>query len=98
MPVRHDPAFAPFWKRVERFYPPGRFARWTVGENLLWTSGTIDAKRALALWMASPKHRKNILSPGWREIGIAAVRVTAALGVYGGNDVTIVSTDFGARA
>ena len=89
---------SPFWQRVQRFYPPASFQRWSVGENLLWASPTIDAKRALALWMASPKHRKNILSPGWREIGISAVSVTAASGVYGGSDVTIVSTDFGVRA
>lgn len=89
---------SPFWKRLQRFYPQGSFRSWSVGENLLWASPTLDAKRALELWMDSPKHRKNVLSPGWREIGIAAVSVVAAPGVYAGNDVTIVATDFGARA
>ena len=88
---------SPFWKRVERFYSPGKFARWTVGENLLWTSGTIDAKRALTLWMASPKHRKNILTPRWREVGLSAVSVPAAPGVFGGRDVVIITSDFGVR-
>lgn len=89
---------SPFWKRVQRFYPQGRYANWSVGENLLWSSPTIDAKRALELWMASPKHRENILAPAWREIGIGAVSVARAPGVYGGSDVTILATEFGARA
>ena len=89
---------SPFWKRVQRFYPQGSFRNWSVGENLLWASPTLDAKRALELWMASPKHRQNILTPTWREIGIGAVSVAAAPGVFAGNDVTIVATEFGARA
>lgn len=89
---------SPFWKRVQRFYPQGAFRNWSVGENLLWASPTLDAKRALALWMASPKHRQNILAPVWREIGIGAISVAAAPGVFGGSDVTIIATDFGSRA
>lgn len=89
---------SPFWKRVQRFYPQGSFRNWSVGENLLWASPTLGAERALELWMASPKHRQNILTPIWREIGIAAVSVAAAPGVFAGNDVTIVSTEFGTRA
>ena len=45
--------------------------------------------------MASPPHRKNILTPHWREIGISAMRLAAAPGVFGGQDATIITTDFG---
>jgi uncharacterized protein YkwD len=48
--------------------------------------------------MKSPGHRKNILTPGWREIGISAVAVRSAPGVFGGRDVVIVTTDFGTRS
>lgn len=87
-----------FWKRVKRFYGPGRYGSWSVGENLLWSSGGLDASGAVKLWMASPGHRKNILTARWREIGLSAVSVAAAPGVFGGRDVTIFTTDFGARS
>ena len=47
--------------------------------------------------MGSPGHRANLLSPRWREIGIAAVHAASAPGVYGGHEVTIVTADFGVR-
>ena len=87
-----------FWERVKRFYGPAGYASWSVGENLLWASGRLDASRALRLWMSSPGHRKNILSARWREIGLSALKVRAAPGVFGGNDVVIVTTDFGVRS
>ena len=87
---------SPFWQRVQRFYT--KTGRWSVGENLVWGSdGSLDARRAVELWMASPAHRKNILTARWREIGLSAVRVAAAPGVFGGRDVVIVTTDFGVR-
>ncbi len=86
-----------FWKRIERWYAPVPQGSWTVGENLLWQSPSVNASQALAAWMKSPEHKANILSPDWREIGIAAVHVESAGGVYGGRPVTIITTDFGAR-
>ena len=87
-----------FWKRIERWYAPHQAGSWTVGENLLWSSPGVDASQALVAWMKSPEHRANILSPDWHEIGVAAVHVTRASGVYGGRPVTIITTDFGARS
>ncbi len=69
-----------FWKRVKRFYGPGGHGSWSVGENLLWSTTGLDASGALKLWMASPGHRKNILTPRWREVGLSAVSVPAAPG------------------
>jgi uncharacterized protein YkwD len=87
-----------FWRRVQRFYGPTGSGSWAVGENLLWSTAGLDAAAALKLWMASPAHRKNILTPRWREVGLAAVSVPAAPGVFGGRDVVIVTSDFGVRA
>jgi uncharacterized protein YkwD len=88
-----------FWKRIKRFYGHGGSGSWSVGENLLWSSSTqLDAAEALKLWMASPAHRRNILTARWREIGLSAVSVSAAPGVFGGRDVVIVTTDFGVRS
>jgi len=86
-----------FWKRIKSVYPAGTFRYWSVGENLLWSSPDVDAAGALQLWVASPEHKANLLAPGWREIGVSAVHVTAAPGTYNGQDVTIVTTDFGVR-
>ena len=87
-----------FWHRVKRYYGPGRRGGWSVGENLLWSTAGIDARRAVELWMKSPAHRKNILTPRWREIGLSAVTAPAAPGVFAGRDVVIVTTDFGVRS
>jgi uncharacterized protein YkwD len=87
-----------FWQRVRRFYRPSGYRSWSVGENLLWSSGTLSAKAALRMWMESAGHRKNILTARWREIGLGAGAVRAAPGVYGGRDVVIITTDFGVRA
>jgi len=85
-----------FWKRIQHYYPSSPYQYWSVGENLLWSPGTIDAKAAVELWMASPDHRENILTPDWRQIGIAALYAPDAPGVFDGS-ATVVATDFGAR-
>jgi uncharacterized protein YkwD len=86
-----------FWKRIGRWYSSGGYGYWSVGENLLWSSPELDATSALGLWMHSPEHRANILTPRWREIGIAAAHFAAAPGTYKGLEVTIITTDFGVR-
>lgn len=86
-----------FWKRVQRYYPQGRYRFWAVGENLLWSSPSVDPAGAMRMWMASPPHRANLLTNRWREIGLSAVHVASAPGVYGGREVTVVTADFGVR-
>jgi uncharacterized protein YkwD len=88
---------ASFSSRIGRFYPLRGFRSWTVGENLLWGAPDVGARRSLKLWLASPPHRANLLSPRWREIGLAAVHSTRAPGVYGGRPATVVTADFGTR-
>jgi uncharacterized protein YkwD len=47
---------------------------WLLGENLGWGDRDGSTPRAIvSAWMRSPGHRKNILTPGFREIGIAIV-------------------------
>ena len=86
-----------FWKRVGSFYGSSGYGYWSVGENLLWSSPEVDAAGALDLWMHSPEHRANILTPRWREIGVSAQHFAAAPGAYKGLEVTIITTDFGVR-
>jgi uncharacterized protein YkwD len=75
----------------------GGVRRWTIGENLAWGTGPrATPGGAVSAWMHSPGHRRNILDPNFREIGIgiargAPVRVTAAA------RGATYATDFGAR-
>lgn len=87
---------APFWRRIQRFYPAGR-GYWSVGENILWESPDTSASSAVREWMHSPPHRQNILSREWREVGVAAIHFESAPGAFGGRPVTIVTADFGVR-
>jgi uncharacterized protein YkwD len=87
---------APFWRRIQRFYPAGR-GYWSVGENIFWESPDTSAASAVREWMHSPPHRENILDSEWRDVGISAAHYDSAPGAFGGRSVTIVTTDFGVR-
>jgi uncharacterized protein YkwD len=86
-----------FWRRIERYYGSRNYSYWSVGENLLWAAPSVTAGRALKMWIASPEHLRNLLAPQWRQIGVSAIHVSDAGGVFGGRPVTIITTDFGAR-
>lgn len=87
-----------FWKRLQAFYPAPASGCWSVGENLVYAGPEMSADEAVQLWMNSSEHRRNLLDPRWRQLGVAAVEVTAAGGVYGGQTVTVITNDFGARS
>ena len=87
-----------FTTRLKGFYRRAGFDTWAVGENLLYSTGTIDAKDAVAAWLASPEHRENMLAPSWREVGIGSVHSAAAAGQFGGNPTWVITVDFGARS
>jgi uncharacterized protein YkwD len=86
-----------FWRRIQHYYRTGRYSYWAVGENLLWAAPRVSAGRAMQMWIASPEHLRNLLTTQWRQIGISAVHVVGAPGVYHGRRVTIITTDFGVR-
>jgi uncharacterized protein YkwD len=70
---------------------------WSVGENLAWATPNLNAQETLELWLKSPEHRKNLLKPTWRDIGVGGVFVHPAPGVFAGVAATIVTADFGVR-
>jgi uncharacterized protein YkwD len=72
--------------------------KWMVGENLLWSSPGVTGARAVSLWMASPEHRANILTPGWKDVGCVSVHNEAAPGAFDDLSVTVVTCDFGVRS
>jgi uncharacterized protein YkwD len=86
-----------FWKRIRRYYTAKNYSYWSVGENLVWESPSLSAGGAMKLWIGSPPHLANLLAREWRQIGVSAVGVAHAPGVYGGRRVVIITTDFGVR-
>jgi len=87
-------AGSPFRSRVDAALR--RFK--VLGETMAWAAPGLTAQQALAMWLRSPRHRKTLLSPGWRKIGLGAVHAAAAPGVFDGLDVTILTADFAARS
>ena len=86
-----------FWRRIRHYYSAAGDSFWEVGENMLWATPRINAGGAMKMWIGSPEHFRNLLTAQWRQIGVSAVRVVHAPGVYHGLRVTIITTDFGAR-
>ncbi len=86
-----------FWQRIKAYYSSSGHSYWAVGENLVWASPNLTAKRAVKMWMNSPPHRANLLSAKWREIGLSAMYAPDAPGEYQNQAATIVTADFGIR-
>jgi uncharacterized protein YkwD len=84
-------------QRITSFYRVRGGSGWAVGEVIIWVTGRLTAAQAVAAWLASPPHRGEILSRRWREVGVGAVYVPQAAGVFGGRDVTIAVVDFSGR-
>jgi uncharacterized protein YkwD len=87
-----------FGSWIRNFYSARGFRRWSAGENLLWASPGFTPANAVQQWLASPIHRRVMLTPSWRELGVGVVTATAAPGAYGGRDVQIGAAEFGKRS
>lgn len=88
----------PFAERIAYYYPPRGSVFYAAGENLVWGSPSLSAVQVVGAWMRSAPHRANILAPAWREIGVAALRISTRSGVYRDLPATLVTADFGVRA
>lgn len=94
----HDtPGGASFTVRVRGFYRSAGYVGWSVGENLLYSTGRPTAGSAIAAWLASPSHRETMLTPTWRDVGIGSIRANAAGGRFNGAPTWVVTMDFGTR-
>lgn len=94
-----DRAWTPFSIWIRWYWPGPGYSAWSAGENLAWGAPDISASRTVTNWMNSRGHRANILNPGWRSIGVAAVHVDEPAGYYRSwDDVTIVAAEFGQRS
>jgi uncharacterized protein YkwD len=71
-------------------YLPAR----AFGENLAWGQADLGSPvRTLGMWLASPGHRANLLSPTWRDVGTADLQGS----MFGRGGVTLWVMEFGRR-
>ncbi len=85
--THEGPGGTEFWTRLEAAGFPDN--RW-LGENVAMMSGceADTAKRTVAMWMASPPHRANLLNPRFRWAG-------AGVAIGAGCSATYVTADYG---
>jgi uncharacterized protein YkwD len=58
-------------QRVERTGWMRRRPHWALGETLGWGTGSLGTPEAMVrAWMRSPAHRRIVLRPGFRRVGI----------------------------
>ena len=62
----------PFATWITRYWPCSG-----AGEILVMRTPSLNAQQAVQLWLGSPSHRANMLSPDWRSMGVELV------GIYG---------------
>lgn len=87
----HTPCGMAFSRTFKRagYLPASAF-----GENLAWGQGEFGSPlQTLQLWLKSPPHRKNLLAPRWRDLGIAFERGH----MFGRDGVALWVMQFGRR-
>jgi uncharacterized protein YkwD len=82
--------------RIKRAGYIPRAGVWTIGENLAYGTGAAASPaQIVAAWMRSPGHKANILTRGFKEIGIGIVPRAPIGG--GGAGATFTTTFGGIR-
>lgn len=88
------PGGATLVQRIRRTGYVSGARSYALAENLAWGTGSYATPlRTVAGWMRSPGHRRNILHPGFRELGVGIV--LGAPGAVG--EGATYTTNFGAR-
>jgi uncharacterized protein YkwD len=87
----HTPCGMAFSRTFQKAgYLPAR----AFGENLAWGQGALGSPlQTLQLWLNSPPHRKNLMAPVWRDLGIAFERGR----MFGRDSVALWVMQFGRR-
>lgn len=89
-----SPAGSTMASRIARTAYLHHTRAWSLGENLAWGAGTSSTPAQIVnAWMHSPGHRRNILDPSFKEIGIGI-----ALGAPTGQSGATYVNEFGRRS
>lgn len=78
----------------EAGYTSSGYSSWSVGEIIGWARGSTACRAVFTAWMHSSVHRRDILLPRWRDVGVGCAR-----GSFTGLPGTLMCTvDFGRRS
>ncbi|MFT4035044.1 MAG: CAP domain-containing protein [Patulibacter sp.] len=73
--------------------------RWFLGENIGWGTGSRSTPAKMVdAWMNSAGHKRNILDPAFKEIGIGVVLGAPVATAASASTGATYTTDFGARS
>jgi uncharacterized protein YkwD len=90
----HEPCGQPF-DTVFSAYTQGASA-FQIGENIAWGTGSFGTPRSIMnAWLHSAGHRENILTPGFKELGVGYLANQAFQGYVG---ASLWSQQFGSRS
>jgi uncharacterized protein YkwD len=90
----HEPCGRPF-DSIFALYTQGAPA-FQIGENIAWGTGTFATPRSImSAWLHSTGHRENILTAGFRELGVGYLADQSFQGAVG---ATLWSQEFGTRS
>ncbi len=92
-----SPDGASFITRVKDFYGVGTASYFSVGENLFWAEPRVSPGQVVEHWLASPEHRRILLSTQWRVFGVGVVSSTHGAGIFEGRTVMLVTADFAVK-
>ena len=71
---------------------------WSLGENIAWGTGDRSTPAAIVdAWMHSPGHKRNILDPTFKEIGIGIASGAPVATAAASSSGLTYTTDFGFR-
>jgi uncharacterized protein YkwD len=91
-----EPNGATFYTRIIRTGYKRGAARWLLGENIGTGTKYLGTPGAMVIgWMNSPEHRRNILEPTFRDIGIGTIRGAPTL--LAPSEGMTITTDFGVK-
>lgn len=88
--VQYWDHFGPNGETPWQFISAAGYTYYYAGENL--AKGFTTSEGVHQAWMASPSHRENILSPNYKDIGVAILS-----GTLNGKSVTLVVQMFGSQ-
>lgn len=91
----HTPCGTGFLTVFSRSGYTGGASAFFVGENLAWSVGArATPRQVMSLWLHSPEHLRNLLTPQWREFGLGVRPRLDFLGIRG---ATLWANEFGVR-
>jgi len=92
-----SPNGASFDTRVKSFYSAVGSSYFSAGENLAWVQPRATPSQVVKRWLASPGHRRILLSRHWTVFGVGVVSSTHGAGIFAGRRVLLVTADFASK-